>query len=102
MVQRDRLDLRAGVVAAIHEPQQIAHLIERESKLPTATDEVQAHQFVVTVNAMTAGAARWFRQDADALVEADGLDVDAGALRKRANGQARTSRNRDSGHETTS
>jgi len=102
MVQRDRLDFSTGVAAAIDELQQPAYLVERESKFPAATDEAQAHKLVVTVDAMAARAAWWFREDADALVEADGLDVDPRALRKRADGQARTSQNRDGGHERAS
>src|SRR5262245_4519270 len=102
MVQRDRLDFRAGVVAAIDEAQQPAYLIEREPEFRAATDEPQAHQFVVAVDAMAARTARRLRQDADALVEADGLDVDPCALRKRADGQARTSRNCDGSHDRTS
>src|SRR4030095_14608704 len=91
MVERDRLDLGTSVVAAVDQLQQAADLVERETQLTTAADETQAHQQRAIVDAMAAGAARRLRQDADALVEADGLDIDSGALRQRADGQGRTS-----------
>src|SRR5262249_24315469 len=98
MVQCYHLDFGAGIAAVFDETQQAAYLVEREAEFPAATDEAQPYQQVVIVDAMATRAALWLGQNADALVKADGLDVDRGALRKLANGHCRTSRRRDGGH----
>ena len=53
---------------------------------------------VLVVDAMAACAARSLWQDANTFVEADGLDIDPGALRKRTDGEGLASLNRDRGH----
>src|SRR6516164_7659538 len=98
MVEGDGLDLGAGVTPAIDELQQSAHLIEGEAELAAAADKPEAHQLLLTVDAMARRTARRFREDADAFVEADGLDIDPGAPRKRPDGKGRASRKRDPGH----
>src|SRR6516164_9837423 len=98
MVEGDGLDLGAGVAPAIDELQQSADLVERESKLPAAADESEAHQLLLPVDAMARRAARRFREDADAFIETDGFDIDPRPPRKRSDGEDRVSRNRDRGH----
>src|SRR5260221_12262004 len=102
MVERDGLDLGAGVATAVDDLQQAAHLFERESELAAAADEIQSLQVILAIDAMAAGAARRLRQDAGALIEADGLDVHARAPGEGADREDRASRNRDRGHARTS
>src|SRR5215469_7689493 len=98
MVEGDGLDLGAGVTPAIDELQQSAHLIERKAELAAAADESEAHQLLLPVAPVARRTARRFREDADAFVEADGLDIDPCAPRKRTDGEDRVSRKRDRRH----
>jgi hypothetical protein len=48
-----------------------------EAQLAGASNEGEALTMVFVIEAVPAGAARWRRKQADALVIADGLDVNA-------------------------
>src|SRR3546814_560441 len=80
--QRHLVHLAAGVVAAVHQCEQSAHLVQREAELATAADEGQPFDVPGIVNALAARAARGLGHDADPLVVADRLDVDTRATRQ--------------------
>src|SRR5262249_27656584 len=77
----------AGEAAPVHHAQQVADLLEAEAEIPAATHERQALDEVVAVETVPALAARHRRQNPDALVVADRLDVAAGLRRELAAGQ---------------
>jgi hypothetical protein len=79
------LTIRASTIG--HQPEHSADFLEREAELAAAADEHQPRQVLTAIEAMPASAARRSGQDADALIVADRLDVDAGPHRQRADSQ---------------
>jgi hypothetical protein len=80
MVEGDDLDLAAGVVAAVHQTQKPADLVQGETQGPAPTHEGQAHELRLAVLPVAAFGARRLGQESDALVIADRLDVASGGL----------------------
>ena len=80
MVERQRFDFGAGIIAAIGQIEQGTHLIEGEPQFAPAANEGEPFDVAVGLNTMTAGRARRLRRNADALVIADGFNIDAGGL----------------------
>jgi hypothetical protein len=78
VVHRHFIDLAAGICAAVDEVEQGADVVEAEAQFPAAPYEGEALHLFGVVGAMPALRARRLRHNADALVIADGLDVDAG------------------------
>src|SRR5438552_9432186 len=83
----DALDLGAGVSPPIDEPQQRADLVEREAELSAPPDKAQALDLFFAVQPVSPFAPGGARDQPDALVVADRLDVAAGALRQDADRQ---------------
>src|SRR6266481_8130573 len=66
-------------------PEQGADFIEGKSEFPCAPDKGQSATLRLAVEPPPAGSARRVRHHVDALVVADGLDVDPGAPGEFAN-----------------
>src|SRR6516164_2899864 len=79
MIARQLFDLSAGIGAAVDEAEQLADLLDRETEIAAAPDEVEAPDQTLPIEAVPAGAAGRRRQQADSLVVADRLDIAAGA-----------------------
>ncbi len=83
MRDRDVLHLGAGHVPRVGQPQQRAHLVQCETEFAGTTDEGQTLDMGASIGTMPAFGAGGFRQHADFLVEADGLDIAARARSQR-------------------
>src|SRR5690606_2393621 len=78
------VDPRAGPQPIPGEREELADGVEAEAELAAAADEVEAPDVLGGVEAVAGGAAGRRREEADALVVADGLGADAGGLTERA------------------
>jgi hypothetical protein len=86
---RQPLHVMATCRARFGKREKRAHGLQRESQIASAADEAQVLEVILAVMTVTAHRARGCRQQANALVIADGLDVAAGALGQRADAEAR-------------
>ena len=79
MIARQLLDLTTGIGAAVDQVEQLPDLLDRETEIAAAPDEVKPPDETLPIEAVPAGAAGRRRQQADALVVTDRLDIAAGA-----------------------
>src|SRR6516162_2990210 len=79
MITRQLFDLPAGIGAAVEQAEQLADLLDRKAEIAAAPDKVEAPHETFSIEAVPARAAGRRRQQADALVVADRLDIAAGA-----------------------
>ena len=76
MIARQLFDLSAGIGAAVDEAEQLADLLDRETEIAAAPDEVEAPDQTLPIEAVPAGAAGRRRQQADSLVVCAGQRPD--------------------------
>src|SRR5690348_13680589 len=81
---RHGMDAPARARLPVGESQQLAHLAERKAELPRAADERQPLGIRRAVDPGAAGRPAGLRQQALALIVADGLDFDAAQAGERA------------------
>jgi hypothetical protein len=80
VLQGDVPDLGAGVIATVDQAKQCTDLFYGESQLTASPDETQTLQVVPVIDPVATLRAWWRRHQADPLVIADGLEVDARAF----------------------
>ena len=85
----DALHRRACVAPATSELKKRAYFVKGKTQFARPSDEDQAPLIFFGIEPMAAGAAGRLRQNADALVVANGFNVHVGLLGKRAYGQSR-------------
>ena len=73
-------DFTTAKVVTARESQKIARVVQREAERARPAYEGKAPAMQIVIEAMLAQAARWVRQKADALIVANGFNVDAGLL----------------------
>ena len=86
LFERDAAHLVATLLAPIGEVEQGADLVEGKAEPARAANEVEPLQVIRREAALAAGAASRPRQQAEALVIADGLDLGPGFPRHRPDG----------------
>ena len=77
-----------GIAALVGQLEEGPDLVDGETERARPADEAQSLEMVRPVQPITAGASRGRGQEPNALVVADRLDIAAGALRKRPDGEA--------------
>lgn len=77
MLDRAGVNLGASQRVGVDQIEQSADLVKAEAKPSALADKHQPFQLACIVVPLAAGAARRLRHDADALVIADRLDIDA-------------------------
>src|SRR5262249_3369806 len=75
MIARQLFDLSAGTGAAIDQAEQLVDLLDRETEVAAAPDEVKPPDQTLSIDTVPARAAGRRRQKADSLVVADRLDI---------------------------
>lgn len=78
-----------GTFAVFGQLQQRAYLVEREAQLPSPADKAEPHEMAMTIEPVTAFAARRQGKQADLLIISDRFDVAPRALRHDADWQPR-------------
>ena len=81
--------MAAGLLTLTPQSQDGADFLEREADGARLQDEAQTLGVCLPIEAITGGGAPWWRQQADALVVADGLGVEAQLGRKLADAPLR-------------
>jgi len=80
--------LGARALALVGQLEEGPDLVDGETERARPADKGQSLEMVRPVQPITAGASRGRGQEPNALVVADRLDIAAGALRKRPDGEA--------------
>ena len=84
VIHSQRLDVLAAVLMFIDKAQQLSDLRHCKTQVSASADEGQSLQMILFIQAMTADAARRFRQQALSFVITYGFDLAIGPSGQRA------------------
>lgn len=84
----NRLNVVAGAMAWLRQLQQSANVFDAKAKLPPSADECEAVVVRRVIEAMTTVRPIRLRNEANSLVVADGLQIDAAESRELPDGEA--------------